>query len=70
MVTIILDRSASNYTTSREIPWQRGKPQNAAMAQTNYCARAYGKMRAVLNVESNNVVESAFVVLKKQRAGL
>ena len=70
MITIVLDRSASNYVTSRETPLQERShkmllcQKRDAKAQTSYWRGAYGKMHAALEARiKHNTLESAFVIL-------
>ena len=73
MITIVLDRSASNYVPSRETPLQERshkmplRQKRDAKAQTSYWRGAYGKMRAALEARiKHNTLESAFVILKAE----
>ena len=76
MITIILDRSASNYVPSGETPLQERshkmplRQKCNAKAQTSYWRGAYGKMRAALEARiKHNTLESAFVILKSRKQG-
>ena len=76
MITIILDRSASNYVAYRETPLQVRshkmllRRKHDATEQMSYRRGAYGKMRAVLKSRiKHNTLESAFVVLKSRKQG-
>ena len=57
MLANVLDRSASNYVPSGETSLQRGKPQNAAVAQ----------MHAVLEVGVKQHLRECGT--KRQKAG-
>ena len=76
MVTIVLDRSASNYASSRETPLQERshkmllRQKRNAKAQMSYWRGAYGKMHTALEARiKHNALESAFVILKSRKQG-
>ena len=76
MITVVLDRSASNSAPSRETPLQ-GRSHKIplhqkcdATPQTSYWRGAYSKMHAALDSRiKHNTLESAFVVLKSKKQG-
>ena len=76
MITIVLDRIASNYVPSREMPLQEKSHEMPlhqkcnTKAQMSYWRGAYGKMRAALDVRiKHNTLKSAFVILKSRKQG-
>ena len=69
MITIILDRSASNYVAYRETPLQGRshkillRQKHDATEQMSYGRGAYDKMCAVLKSRiKHNTLDSAFVI--------
>ena len=65
MITIVLDRNASNYAPLGKMPLRQKRD---ATAQTSYWRGAYGILRAALESRiKHNTSESAFVVLKSRK---